>query len=254
MREDTDVQRSQSSPNASRSTNGSPGSTHPKAAISSVLNGSDPTASDANGTTHVNGTRPNARHLFGHDLAEITRILIQGLSDLGYPSAANALTKESGFELETTHAAAFRTAIMEGEWRLAEALIVGAAPEGGAAESSRGQQVLALAYGASQEEMLFQIRQQKYLELLEKRDLGQALMVLRQELQPLRQNERQLHALSTYVGSLPADDAKHDADSIAVCSCASHPRTSSLRPSGMEPVGSLGKSSSRRSPVSYSPP
>lgn len=55
---------------------------------------------------------------------------------------------------------------------------------------------LTLAEGANRNEMLFWMKQQKYLELLEQRDLGKALTVLRQELTPLHQDVGRLHTLS----------------------------------------------------------
>jgi hypothetical protein len=60
---------------------------------------------------------------------------------------------------------------------------------------------LILAEGADKHEMLFRLRQQKFLELLEERDLATALMVLRQELTPLNHDVAQLHALSRWVPS-----------------------------------------------------
>ena len=153
---------------------------------------------------------------YGHDREEVTRILIQGLSDLGYETSAQSLSRESGYDLETPFASAFRLAVIEGDWAEAESLVVNA--EGGyrdvltetrngqsssqpSGQAGAGRKALLLAADASIEQMLFEIREQKYLELLEKRDLGAALMVLRQELQPLQQDERHLHALSRYVFS-----------------------------------------------------
>jgi len=150
---------------------------------------------------------------YGHDREEVTRILIQGLSDLGYESSAQSLSRESGYDLETPFASAFRLAVVEGDWAEAESLVVNA--EGGyrdvlteprngqlgaqyGIQAGAGRKALLLTADASVEQMLFEIREQKYLELLEKRDLGAALMVLRQELQPLQQDERHLHALSRY--------------------------------------------------------
>lgn len=44
--------------------------------------------------------------------------------------------------------------------------------------------------------MKFRMREQKYLELLEERDLSGALHVLRHELTPLNQDITKLHELS----------------------------------------------------------
>lgn len=153
---------------------------------------------------------------FGHDREEVTRILIQSLSDLGYSDAARALVKESGFTLEGPTVAAFRTAVLNGDWAEAEELLFGtnSYDNGGGInlDGSRGfgkawdkspslasmhrARGLPLGESANRDEMLFWLKQQKYLELLEKRDLGKALMVLRQELTPLHQDVGRLHTLS----------------------------------------------------------
>lgn len=159
--------------------------------ISSAMNGS----SLANGHLHQ-GAKPKPAY-FGHDREEVTRILIQALSDLGYNGAAGTLSQESGYELESPSVAAFRNAVMQGEWAEAEELLFGStAPstaEGGVSLNATG---LDLAEGAEKDVMRFWLRQQKFLELLEERDTGRALMVLRTELTPLYQDVGKLHFLS----------------------------------------------------------
>lgn len=169
----------------------------------------------------MSGKKPLSPTFFGHDRAEVTRILIQSLGDLGYNSAAAALSKESGCELEGPTVAAFRNSVLQGKWAEAEALLFGtrAYDNGGGIDldgpdsygkssgkasrlswaSARTYGGLTLADGANKDEMKFWMRQQKYLELLESRDLGNALMVLRQELTPLHQDVGRLHALSRYL-------------------------------------------------------
>ena len=178
---------------------------------------------DSNGTTNGHASTRPTGPFFGHDREEVTRILIQSLTDLGYNGAAGTLSRESGFELENPSVAAFRNAVQEGEWAEAETLLFGVQREedrGGvdlkdnsydrpgaewlktdntSQSHSRQTAGLPLAEGANSQEMLFWIKQQKYLELLEQRDLGAALMVLRQELTPLHQNTDTLHALSRYL-------------------------------------------------------
>ncbi|KAI7539052.1 hypothetical protein KC317_g17597, partial [Hortaea werneckii] len=62
---------------------------------------------DTNGY-HTNGhAEPNVSPFYGHDREEVTRILLQSLSDLGYGGAARQLSAESGFELEIPSVAAF---------------------------------------------------------------------------------------------------------------------------------------------------
>lgn len=162
-----------------------------------------------NGQSNTNGSARSAvsSSYFGHDREEVTRILIQGLYDLGYNGAASALTRESGYELESASVVAFRSAVLDGQWAEAENLLLESFEDsheanGGKYESSSSLGKLALAETADKNEMLFLLRQQKFLELLEARDLAAALMVLRHELTPLNHNIPQLHALSRYCYAL----------------------------------------------------
>ncbi len=119
--------------------------------------------------------------------------------DLGYTGAAASLSRESGFELESPAVAAFRNAILEGQWTEAEGILLGSHPSdggGGSSDHAYPAEGLVLAEGADRNEMLFWMRQQKFLELLEQRDLGSALRVLRQELTPLHHDINRLHFLS----------------------------------------------------------
>lgn len=178
-----------------RSTNGTNG----KSRSHNATNGS--TVSHANGST-ASSSRVSLPDYFGHDREEVTRILIQSLVDLGYHAAASTLTRESGYEVESPAAAAFRSSVLQGEWADAERLLLGESSQDGEAgihDDDRDYYLeggLVLAAGADKNQMLFSLRQQKYLELLEERDLGAALMVLRQELTPLHKDVGRLHALS----------------------------------------------------------
>lgn len=124
---------------------------------------------------------------------------------MGYTEAAASLSQESHYELESPSVAAFRRAIMDGEWTAAEAILLGSYHGGGTNTSAvstltvDGPAGLVLADGADQSQMLFWMRQQKFLEFLNQRDLNKALMVLRQELTPLNHDVHQLHALSRQV-------------------------------------------------------
>lgn len=146
--------------------------------------------------------RSKSSPYYGHDREEVARLLIQGLNDLGYQESADKLVQESGYELESPTSAAFRHAILQGEWSEAEALLFGSSrsDEGGGVSISNGNtrhhHGLPLVDGVDKNELRFQLRRQKYLELLEERDHGSALMILRQELTPLHQDVGQLHILS----------------------------------------------------------
>lgn len=181
---------------------------------------------------HTNGTgpgpvavQPNTSPFFGHDREEVTRILLQSLSDLGYNQAARQLSAESGYELEIPSVAAFRSALQHGEWEEAEALLFGQEETDGGVMLGNGHSIspswrkgrlsfgsqngfarrgLPLAEGADTTSLKFLLRQQKYLELLENRDLNTALNVLRNELTPLKRDIGRLHALSRCVKSILA--------------------------------------------------
>ena len=177
-----------------------------KAAISGALNGQSPTYGASNGQSHSKGSVKSTAlgsTYFGHNREEVTRILIQSLYDLDYANAAATLSRESGYELESPPVVALRSAVIDGQWAEAENILLesfrpdgGGDSHGGSASGSQSWGKLLLAENANKNEMLFCLRQQKYLELLEAQDLGAALMVLRQELAPLNHNIAKLHALS----------------------------------------------------------
>ena len=166
------------------------------------LNGLQKVMPAMNGSATPNGhtgkTKTQSSTYFGHDREEVSRLLIQALSDLGYNAAAETLVQESGFDLESPTVAAFRNAVLQGEWADAEFLLFGhptASAEGNIGISNNG---LLLAEGAEKDVMRFWLRQQKFLELLEARDTGKALTVLRTELTPVYQNVHKLHFLSRF--------------------------------------------------------
>lgn len=205
MRQDSEPSNSNSN-GARHYSNGSSRSPPQKATILNTTNGHSPATNGAS-SSYTNGSSPSIVRtknptFYGHDREEITRLLIQTLSDLGYHGAAGRLGEESGYELESPSVAAFRHAVLHGEWLEAESLLFGSSPsdEGGGVSISNGHSPrhrgLVLAEGADASELKFRMRQQKYLELLEKRELEIALTVLRQELTPLHRDQAKLHGLS----------------------------------------------------------
>lgn len=173
--------------------NGSASPLH-KTALSNSTNGTRRSSAAMNGSSNTNGHSKPKPTYFGHDREEVTRILIQSLTDLGYNGAAASLSQESGYDLESPAVAAFRNAVLHGEWAEAEELLfAGSTEEGGVSINGNG---LVLQDGVDKNVMRFWLRQQKFLELLEQRDTGRALMVLRAELTPLYQDTSKLHFLS----------------------------------------------------------
>ncbi|PBP21269.1 WD domain-containing protein [Diplocarpon rosae] len=178
--------------------NGSAPSPLHKTAVANSANGARRSSVAMNGSSNTNGhssskVKPT---YFGHDREEVTRILIQSLTDLGYNNAASTLSQDSGFNLESPTVAKFRNAVLEGEWSQAESLLFGGVPEEGGVDTDGDG--LTLQEGVDRNVMRFWLRQQKFLELLEQRDTGRALMVLRAELTPLYQDTAKLHFLSRY--------------------------------------------------------
>lgn len=146
---------------------------------------------------------------YGHDREEVTRILIQALSDMGYRAAAESVSRDSGFELESPTVAAFRNSVLCGQWHDAEELLFGATITGDRTSSNGNG--LVLAQGADRNIMRFWIRQQKFLELLEQGQTNKALAVLRLELTPLYQDQQKVHFLSGLL-MCPVDDLKTRAE------------------------------------------
>lgn len=80
--------------------------------------------SNSNGSrVNRNGAGTLSPDWHGHKREEITRLIIQSLYDLGYTSSAEQLESESQCALESSEVATFRSAILDGEWAVAEKLL-----------------------------------------------------------------------------------------------------------------------------------
>lgn len=192
--------------------------------------------------TDTNGHNPeayavavphNSAPFFGHDREEVTRILLQSLSDLGYNQAAQQLASESGYEQEVPSAAAFKNAMLQGHWEEAETLLLGPEemdggvmlgnghsrgqswsdnrPAGPGGQNGFARHGLPLMENADTTLLKFLLRQQKYLELLERRQLNTALSVLRNELTPLKRDIGRIHVLSGLMMCQSAEDVRSQA-------------------------------------------
>lgn len=132
----------------------------------------DPSASEPasmNADTSYNTVPEQGLDYEGHDRNEVTRLITQALYDMGYTGVANLLEKESGLPIELPSVAAFRAAVLGGEWDQAEKLLL----------SLDWQPNTDLDY------LSFLIRRQQYLELIEARDTKNALHILRTKLSVL---------------------------------------------------------------------
>ncbi|KAL9638593.1 MAG: hypothetical protein Q9164_001459 [Protoblastenia rupestris] len=177
-----------------------------------ITNGTNGHTSPTNGmpSPRTNGFAPfkakrRTPDFYGHDREEVTRLLIQGLEDLGYEAAAERLSQESGYQIESPAVAAFRHSILEGSWSEVQALLFGrnAEPDGGGVSISNGSTHhhtgLKLVEDADLDQMKFLIREQKYLELLKRGERVKAIVVLQTELQPLNYDIGRLNMLSGQV-------------------------------------------------------
>ena len=133
------------------------------------------------------------------------------MMEMGYKDAAEKLSQDSGYRLENPTVAAFRAAVLDGDWGKAEDLLNNAVIGGPANPSLRDG--LILAQGANRNEMKLWLRRQKYLELLERRETARALVVLRTELTPLCGDEHhKLEFLSSLLMCTSVEDLKDKAE------------------------------------------
>ncbi|KAF7882664.1 uncharacterized protein EAF02_006027 [Botrytis sinoallii] len=206
--------------------NGSETSRLHKAALSNSANGAHSSSVAMNGSStngHSDAGVKTTSSYFGHNREEVTRILVQALTDLGYNGAAARLSQESGYDLESPIVAAFRNAVLQGEWTEAEELLFGGSTEGGGVNIHGNG--LVLRDGVDKNIMRFWMRQQKFLELLERKDMGRAINVLRSELTPLYQDTAKLHfyqgmLLLIYFYNLYLDQALITCTSLLMCTPA----------------------------------
>eukprot|EP00658_Telonema_sp_P-2_P018580 TRINITY_DN17287_c0_g1_i1.p1 TRINITY_DN17287_c0_g1~~TRINITY_DN17287_c0_g1_i1.p1 ORF type:complete len:162 (+),score=47.68 TRINITY_DN17287_c0_g1_i1:196-681(+) len=122
-----------------------------------------------------------APHPFDRD--ELVRLMTQCAIDLGYTQTAAELQHESGVSFQSTTINQFRAFVMEGRWEEAVAQVP----------------VLELVTPEDSAAVHFLLKEQKYLELLERGEVAEALVVLQTELTPLGYDERELHRLTALV-------------------------------------------------------
>ncbi|KAJ1026768.1 hypothetical protein NDA16_002065 [Ustilago loliicola] len=170
------------------------------------------------------------------DRRELVKLTLQSLREMGYDSAAKTLENESGITLEHPSITAFRTAVLSGDWRNAERLLIdGLTYAARRIQATRGQSSgsslsleapassstatssssLTATFESSNQDLIdtvlrrpdqvslrsirFMLQKQRYLELLEARQTKKALNVLREKLTPLSHDTSQLHHLSSLV-------------------------------------------------------
>ncbi|KAJ2729372.1 hypothetical protein H4S00_000509 [Coemansia sp. D1744] len=127
---------------------------------------------------------------------QVVRLLLQELHDRGFTDTFNQLQRESGFTLENEPVSQFRNSVLAGEWSKVKDSL-----------STIGIQTPDNLNAA-----LFLIKRQQFLELLEARQLKQALLVLQNELSTLTNDIQQLHRLSGLLMCPSVEDLRTAAD------------------------------------------
>ncbi|GJQ08520.1 hypothetical protein GpartN1_g311.t1 [Galdieria partita] len=123
---------------------------------------------------------------------QFTRLVIQAIQSLGYPSVAKQLEEQSGLCALDGQVAEFCDCIFSGEW------------------SRAAQHVLHLGLEDAQalDQVRFLIYEQQYLETLEKGDLEGALHCLRSEVTPLCSDMKRLQRLTSLVMCKTSEDLR----------------------------------------------
>mmetsp|Transcript_7295 Transcript_7295/g.11568 ORF Transcript_7295/g.11568 Transcript_7295/m.11568 type:complete len:562 (-) Transcript_7295:159-1844(-) len=114
---------------------------------------------------------------------DLVRLVIQALHSLGYSKSAEFLESESGILLQSPVVSRFRSSILEGDWNLVETLISD----------------LRIESSDALKNVKFLIYQQKFLELLECKQIDDALHCLRHELAPSNIDSSRLHRLTSLI-------------------------------------------------------
>ncbi|KAG0198512.1 hypothetical protein BGX28_008047 [Mortierella sp. GBA30] len=167
---------------------------HPQHNGTCVTSAEDKNGIDNMSLSLMDGVDSSATTPLGFSRHELVRLMVQSLQSLGYQHSAQELEAESGFQLESPAVTRFRESVLKGNWDEVEQLT--------------GELNLDPAHGVS---VKFLIREQKFLELLEARQIKSALVVLRSELTPLNQNMERVHTLTSYMMSSSAEDLRQRA-------------------------------------------
>lgn len=161
--------------------------------IDSLLNKEttkDNNSATTNGISNGTASRTSKSSSYcGSDSVEVTRLIIQTLHELGYERAAKELEAESHYSTEAPQVNTFKEAILSGNWSEAETSL----------ESIELQTPDDLV------NMMFDIREQQYLELLENGDVDLALDLLQNKLPLLQSRAEDRHSLASLLMCSPTE-------------------------------------------------
>lgn len=140
--------------------------------------------SKSNGDCHTATKNPAKNRLSASD-KEIIRIVGQQLQEMGFSKASETLMNESGCKLEHSITTRLRDQILKGDWSEVVQTL----------EDMRQL----VKHGRYIQKMLFLVLQQKYLELIEDNMFVDALLCLRNEIQPLNIYMSRVHQLPSFL-------------------------------------------------------
>lgn len=125
---------------------------------------------------------------------ELIRLVTQTIKNLGFKDSAASLEKESGIVCEPPSGVTFRNAVLRARWSVAIDMLD------------------CMEIDVNQiPKVKFMIYEQKFLELLERRELKPAFHCLREELSPLEYDTQRLHLLSSLLMLTSMEEIKEDA-------------------------------------------
>ncbi|KAI3653397.1 hypothetical protein MP228_001344 [Amoeboaphelidium protococcarum] len=132
---------------------------------------------------------------------QVVRLALQCLNDLGYQQSVKILEKESGYKSETDVIGKFRLAILNGDWLQANDLMKELKMD-----------------PANVDQFKFLMYKQHFLELLEERNLKDALGVLRNDIATLSTSSVANSVGATAAGAVNSKDSLHQLSSLIMCS------------------------------------
>ncbi|CAG8477491.1 6286_t:CDS:2 [Acaulospora colombiana] len=161
--------------------------------VGNSTNGVSPT-SNGNLPIATNGKTSEFTKMANNRQQELVRLMVQAMQDMGYRLVN--LHQLKFFIAMNIHIAKFREGVLNGDWDLVENLF-------STLELDQNKDIIVVQ---------FLIRQQKYLEFLEKREIKLALYTLRSELTPLAFNTERLHILASFMMYSNIEDLKRRAE------------------------------------------
>eukprot|EP00471_Norrisiella_sphaerica_P000103 CAMPEP_0184481676 /NCGR_PEP_ID=MMETSP0113_2-20130426/3235_1 /TAXON_ID=91329 /ORGANISM="Norrisiella sphaerica, Strain BC52" /LENGTH=550 /DNA_ID=CAMNT_0026860943 /DNA_START=153 /DNA_END=1805 /DNA_ORIENTATION=- len=127
--------------------------------------------------------------------ADLIRIMIQSMKELGCSRSAELLEEESGVKLEQDCVRNFRLSLQNGDWKTVRELLP----------------TMRLSQGKL-EKAMYLILEEEFLELVEQGSITEALKILRNDIVPVLADKRKLNHMSSYLMYSDPEDLRKAAD------------------------------------------